>query len=76
MSKQGTQLLQEALALPAADRAELAEQILSSFDLRDQREIDALWADEAEDRLDAFERGDVKAIPAAEVFRSIKRSSL
>ncbi len=71
MSKQGIELLEEALSLPPAERAQLAEQILTSLDLGEPGEIDALWAQEAEERLDAFEQGQLKAIPAAEVFRGI-----
>jgi len=37
-----------------------------------QKEIDRLWADEVEDRIDAYERGDLKAIPGEEVFRRLK----
>jgi len=36
-------------------------------------EIDALWADEAEDRIDAFERGEMEAIPARDVFGEIEK---
>jgi len=36
-------------------------------------EIDALWADEAEDRIDAFERGEMAAIPARDVFGEIEK---
>jgi len=73
MSK-GAQLLEEALSLPPTERAQLAEQILTSLDLREQSEIDVLWAQEAEERLDAFEEGRLKAVPAAEVFRGIRQS--
>ncbi len=34
-----------------------------------QQEIDAAWAMEAASRIDAFERGELKAIPAHEVFQ-------
>jgi len=67
--------LEEALSLPPAERAESADQILTSLDPREQSEIDALWAREAEERLDAFEEGRITSIPAAEVFDGIKQSS-
>lgn len=35
--------------------------------------LDNLWAVEAEDRIDAFERGELKSIPASEVFAQIER---
>ena len=36
--------------------------------------IHALWAQEAEDRIDAFERGDISAIPAKDVFAETEKS--
>jgi hypothetical protein len=38
-----------------------------------ERRIDALWAEEAEKRIDAFERGEMAAIPAKDLFAEIKR---
>ena len=37
----------------------------------ERNEIDEAWAIEAEDRIDAFERGEIAAIPAEEVFEEI-----
>ena len=63
----------EALALPPAERAELMERLLASFEASDRDRIDALWAEEAEDRIDAHDRGELAAKPAREVFRRIER---
>ncbi|MGV8073624.1 MAG: addiction module protein [Syntrophobacteraceae bacterium] len=71
MSSRGTQVLKEALSLPPAERAEIAERLLSSLDPPSQEGIDALWGKEAEERLDAFDRGEIKAIPAKEVFEQV-----
>jgi len=68
MSSRGTQVLKEALSLPPAERAEIAERLLSSLDPPSQKGMDELWGEEAEDRLDAFDRGEIKAIPAKQVF--------
>jgi putative addiction module component (TIGR02574 family) len=73
MSPRSKEVLTEALNLPPVDRAELVEEILSSFDFPARREIDALWAREAEDRLDAYERGELGTIPATEVFDKVGR---
>jgi len=62
------QILEKALVLPAAERADLVESLLASLDQPDAR-IDELWAKEAEDRLAAFDAGQTKAYPADEVFR-------
>ncbi|MEW6350074.1 MAG: addiction module protein [Thermodesulfobacteriota bacterium] len=37
----------------------------------DRQRIDRLWAEEAEARLAAYDRGEMRAIPAAEVFEGI-----
>ena len=66
-------IMREALALPAAERASLIEELLSSLDRPDAR-IDELWASEAEDRLAAFESGQMPAIPAEDVFTELEES--
>jgi len=68
MSKITKQILEKALVLPAAERADLVESLLASLDQPDAR-IDELWAKEAEDRLADFEAGQTKAYPADEVFQ-------
>jgi putative addiction module component (TIGR02574 family) len=74
MSAQGKQVLADALELPPVERAELVEEILSSFDFPLRREIDALWAREAEDRLDAYVRGDLKTQSAGDVFEELRKT--
>ena len=66
-------IFQEAVKLPAVDRAELIEQILSSFNFPERTKIDVLWAKEAESRLSAFSSGKIKAKPAKAVFEAIQR---
>ena len=68
MSDHGLRLLEEALALPANERADLVERLLSSLD-PSEPEIEKLWAKEVEDRIDALERGDLRTISAEEFFR-------
>ncbi|MFH1860107.1 MAG: addiction module protein, partial [bacterium] len=67
------QVFNQALNLLPMERAELVEQLLSSFEFSSRNTIDSLWAREAEDRIDAYDRGDIKAIPAKEVFAKIDR---
>jgi putative addiction module component (TIGR02574 family) len=64
-------LAKETLSLPPKSRAKLAETLLASLDDSKQRENDALWAEEAENRLDAFEQGKLHAIPGPEVFKKL-----
>jgi len=73
MSRQGKQILAEALNLPPIERAEIVEELLSSFEFPSRKTIDELWAQEAESRIDAYERGEITAIPAKEVFENIEK---
>ncbi len=73
MKTQTQQVLEKAVGLPPIERAELVEGILSSFDVPPRPDIDAKWAQEAEDRIDAYNRGDIVAIPAATVFEKIDK---
>jgi len=73
MMTQTKHVLDEALGLSPIERAELMEGILSSFDFPSRNENDAAWAREAEDRIDAYDRGDLAAIPAARVFEEIEQ---
>ncbi len=68
MSKRGAQVSEEALSLPPAERAELADRLLANLDSSPERKIDKLWAQEAEDRLEAFERGEIKAVSLKEAL--------
>lgn len=76
MSTKGIQILEQALTLPPEERAQLAERLLTSLEVPPDERIDELWAEEAEDRLDAYERGEIQTISAREAFgvaRSPKR---
>lgn len=67
------QILADALTLPPVERAELIEKLFFSFDDVDRKTLDALWVAEAEDRLDAFQRGEFSTIPADEVFAKLSK---
>ena len=73
MSESTEQILKYALALPARERAELVERLLATLQSPPDPELDELWAREAEDRLDAYERGERNSVPAEEVFDRINQ---
>ena len=54
--------------LDLKDRATLARWIVESLHNLSEAEVEALWAEEAERRLDELEQGLVTEIPAAEVL--------
>jgi len=54
MNRNTAKIVDEALWLPPRSRAKLADKLLDSLNQPRQREIDKLWADEVEDRIDGF----------------------
>jgi len=70
MSAKAEQMLNEALSLPPRERAQLAERLFSSLDLS-LEELDRLCAKEADSRIDAYERGELKTLSAQKVFKNI-----
>jgi len=60
-------LLKEALTLNSSEKAQLIDKLLSILDKSD-KEIDRLWAEEAEDRIDAYDQGKIKKISLEKVL--------
>ena len=67
MTKAAKNLSTQARKLSSAERLELVDDLLASLDESDPK-IDQQWAKEAEDRLAAYRRGEIKAIPLQEVL--------
>ena len=60
-------LSRQAAQLPPAERMELVERILDSL-IEPAPQLDALWAREAESRLEAYRSGELHAVSLAEVL--------
>jgi len=67
MTDAAKKLSSQARKLSASERIELVDSILASLDEPDPG-IDQLWAKEAEERLAAYRRGEIKAVPLQEVL--------
>jgi len=65
------ELFDEAISLPVEIRAKLVEKLLRSLN-PSQKEIDKLWAKEAEQRVEEIKSGKVKTIPGERVFKKIR----
>jgi len=65
------EILKEALTLKPAQKAELIDKLLSSLD-RPDKELDELWAKEAEERIEAYEQGKIKALTLEQVLEKYK----
>ena len=64
-------VFKEALTLRPFEKAQLIDKLLSSLDKPD-KEIDELWAREAEDRIDAYDQGKIKAISLEKVLQKYR----
>jgi len=60
-------ILEQALKLKPEEKFLLVELLLKSMDEPDQK-LDAIWADEAEQRLKAYRNGKLQGIPMGEIF--------
>ncbi len=69
------EVLKEAMTLKPAQKAELIDKLLSSLDKPD-KEIDEMWAKEAESRIDAYEEGKIKAVTLEKVLAKLRKYSL
>lgn len=67
-------LSEQAVQLPPVDRMALVERILDSLDAPDPT-MDVLWAREADDRLVAYRRGEVRAIALSDVLAKYRVSN-
>lgn len=72
MSEATQKVLKEALSLSPPERAVLIDALVSSLEPSDG-ELDELWLAEARDRLEAYRRGELAAIPAEEVFAELNK---
>ncbi|MFZ5905925.1 MAG: addiction module protein [Nitrospirota bacterium] len=64
------ELFNEAVSLPVEMRTRLVEKLLLSLN-PSQKEIDKLWAKEAERRVEEIRSGKVKTISGEKVFKKI-----
>lgn len=65
------ELISVAESLPIELKTELIERLLYSMS-PSRKDIDELWAQEAEKRVEELRTGKVKAIPGEDVFREIR----
>lgn len=64
-------IFKEASVLSAFEKARLIDKLIATLDEPD-KEIDELWAKEAENRIEAYERGKIKAVSLEEVLQKYR----
>lgn len=71
MSELAKKYAEEVSLLPREDRVELIEKLLQSLNTPGLAEIDKLWAEEVEKRINEYESGSVEALEGKQVFKEI-----
>ena len=64
----------EIVQLNPKERAMLIDLLWESLDEEGVKEIEAKWATESEDRIDAFERGELPAVDGPAALRDLRSS--
>jgi len=64
----GKEILKQALKLKPDERFMVVEGLIKSLDEPDIS-LDAIWAEEAEKRLNAYRTGNLEGIPMEEIFK-------
>ena len=72
MTTATARLADQVLSLPCEDRVYLVDKLLQSLNAPSREDIDQLWAEEAERRIDEFDSGEIQAIPGEQVFAEIR----
>jgi len=67
-------LANEALKLPAWQRAQIIDALWRSLDPAEQASLDQAWVAESHDRLQAYQEGKLKALDGEETLRAIEAS--
>ena len=65
------EILNQLLSLPVDTRARVAQRLLESLESADDTN-QRLWDVEIESRLDAYERGELRAVPGDEVLARLR----
>ena len=73
MANSANMILNQALELRATERAIVAEKLLFSLNNPDLK-IDAIWAKEADSRVEAYNKGKIETIASEEVFAKYHRA--
>jgi putative addiction module component (TIGR02574 family) len=66
------EIIERALKLSAVDKARLVNELLASLDKPDEA-IDALWRQEVEDRIAAYNTGHLRAVSLEQVLTKYRK---
>ncbi len=75
MARQASDILEDALRLPAEARAAVAGSLIESLDGAPDPDAESVWAEEIAKRIREIESGDVDLVPWSEARKKILASA-
>ena len=69
ITEQKEEIINIILSMPKEDRIDIINRIYEEFDTDNKEIYEAIWADEAENRIDAYLKGEIETIHGKEVFK-------
>jgi len=73
MNERIKRLTEEIRTLPPEEQADLIDELIVLTYRKPDPAIDKAWAEEAERRIDALERGETQTIPYEEVMARLRK---
>lgn len=75
MVEEARKIVEQALKMPARERAEIAQRLLESLDSQTDINVESAWQSEVEKRISELDSGKVSCIPWEEVRERLMRNS-
>ena len=75
MVEEVRKIVEQALKMPARERAEIAQRLLESLDRQMDMNVESAWQSEVERRISELDSGQVACIPWEEVRERLMRNS-
>jgi len=72
MSDLAEKFIADALMLPVEERAELVDKLLQSLNVSTQSDIDHMWAQEVEKRINEYDSKKVESLNGEDVIKEIR----
>jgi len=72
MSNLTVKFIEEALMLPIEERAELVDKLLQSLNVPTQSDVDRMWMEEVEKRIQDYDDKKVKSLNGENVIKEIR----
>ncbi len=75
MSSTAKRIITEAMNLSSSERAQIAEELISSLDELPDEEVEKAWQAEINRRIDEVESGKVQCVPWEQILEKLRANA-